>query len=80
MLPDKWTNGTDTFEVRGNDVYRNGERVGYVSGDEIRVGNDRITIHPHDGDVYVNGQNVAYRTGDGEYRNRNDRSLWKPTK
>lgn len=73
----KWTNGNDNIEVRGGDVYRNGERVGYVSGDELVVNGDRITIHPHDGDVYINNRSAGYRTGDGDVRMRDDRSLWR---
>lgn len=31
-MSNKWTNGNNTYEIRGGDVYRNNERVGYVSG------------------------------------------------
>lgn len=80
-MPDKWTdNNGHTYEVRGGDVYCNNSKVGYVSGNELVIGNNRVSVHPHDGDVYVNGQNVGYKTGDGDYRSRGDRSLWKRTK
>lgn len=79
-MPDKWTDGNNTYEIRGGDVYRNNERVGYVSGNELKIDGNTVSFHPHDGDLYVNNQNVGYRTGDGHYRIRSDRSEWKPTK
>lgn len=79
-MSNKWTNGNNTYEIRGGDVYRNNERVGYVSGSELKIDGNTVSFHPHDGDLYMNNQNVGYRTGDGHYRIRSDRSEWKPTK
>lgn len=69
-MSNKWTNGNNTYEIRGGDV----------SGNELKIDGNTVSFHPHDGDLYVNNQNVGYRTGDGHYRIRSDRSEWKPTK
>ncbi len=74
----KRTDGNDTFEVRNGDVYRNNQQVGYVSGDELRIGGSTVRFHPHDGDVYVNNRKVGYQDGRGDYHVGN--SEWRPTK
>ena len=58
-MSNKWTNGNNTYEIRGGDVYRNNERVGYVSGSELKIDGNTVSFHPHDGDLYVNNQNVG---------------------
>lgn len=52
----KWTDGDNHYEVRNGDVYVNGDRKGYVSGDELKIGGDTIRIHPYDGSLNVNNK------------------------
>ena len=47
-MSNKWTNGNNTYEIRGGDVYRNNERVGYVSGNELKIDGNTVSFHPPD--------------------------------
>jgi len=71
----KFRNGSNEFEVRGSDVYVNGNRAGYKSGDDLRMQNGD-TYRMTSSNVYKNNENVGYRTGDGDIRTK-DGSLWE---
>ena len=77
---EKWKSGYNEVVIRNGYVYRNRQKVGYVSGDELKIDGHKVTIHPYDKNVCVDHRAVGYRCGDGTYKVKSDGKYWRRVK